>query len=122
MIRAILVATIALLAMSCDRNITIQTPTQPTPPPVTTPTPPAQPPVVSYFAPDSSRLAFGTQTLLHWEVDDATARVRVDPYPGDVPPNGATIVTATNTGPMFFVLTAKNSGGSTQRFVTIQVF
>jgi hypothetical protein len=80
-------------------------------------------PVITLFAADNTRLSFvgGQTTMLRWEVADVSAKVRIDPYPGNVPTVGSAPVVPIATGTLSFVLTATNQYGSTQRFVTVTV-
>lgn len=78
-------------------------------------------PTITLFAADNSRLTSGQTTMLRWEVVDVGAKVRIDPYPGNVPTVGSAPVVPTGSGVLSFVLTATNKYGSTQRFVTVTV-
>jgi hypothetical protein len=80
-------------------------------------------PTITLFAADSNRLSFtgGQTTMLRWEVTDVAAKVRIDPYPGNVPAVGSAAIVPTSTGTLNFTLTATNAFGSTQRFVTVTV-
>lgn len=78
-------------------------------------------PSITLFAADSVRLTVAQSTMLRWEVADVSAKVRIDPYPGNVPTVGSAAVVPTSVGTLNFVLTATNQYGSTQRFVTVTV-
>jgi hypothetical protein len=80
-------------------------------------------PTITLFAADNTRLTFisGQSTMLRWEVSDVTAKVRIDPYPGNVPTVGSSPIVPTGVGTLSFVLTATNQYGSSQRFVTVTV-
>lgn len=80
-------------------------------------------PTITLFAADSVKLSLaGNQTtMLRWEVSDVAAKVRIDPYPGNVPGVGSSPVVPTSVGTLNFTLTATNQYGSSQRFVTITV-
>lgn len=80
-------------------------------------------PTITLFAADNVRLSLlgGQTTMLRWEVTDVNAKVRIDPYPGNVPLVGSAAVVPTSVGTLNFVLTATNSYGSSQRFVTVTV-
>lgn len=80
-------------------------------------------PTITLFAADNVRLSLlgGQTTMLRWEVTDVTAKVRIDPYPGNVPLVGSAAVVPTSVGTLNFVITATNQYGSTQRFVTVTV-
>lgn len=80
-------------------------------------------PTITLFAADSVRLSLigGQTTMLRWEVADVTAKVRIDPYPGNVPVVGSASIVPTAVGTLNFVITATNQFGATQRFVTVTV-
>ena len=80
-------------------------------------------PTITLFAADSVRLSLlgGQTTMLRWEVADVTAKVRIDPYPGNVPVVGSASIVPTSVGTLNFVITASNQFGATQRFVTVTV-
>ena len=84
---------------------------------------PNNPPVITLFAADQVRLTLllNQSTMLRWEVADQNATVRIDPFPGNVPSIGSAPVLPTVVGTLNFVLTATNSSGSSQRFVTVVV-
>jgi hypothetical protein len=86
------------------------------------PTQPSKnPPVISVFAADTGRITISQTTNLRWEVLDKDARVRIDPYPGNVGNIGSAAVVPTVVGPINFTLTATNEHGSSQRIVTVTV-
>lgn len=79
-----------------------------------------RPPEISLFAADSIRLTtYGTTTILRWEVTDKEATVRIDPTIGNVGPVGSVMVMPLTT--TTYTLIARNSAGTSQRSVTIQV-
>lgn len=86
------------------------------------PTQPSEnPPVIAVFAADLGRITISQTTTLRWEVLDKDARVRIDPYPGNVGHIGSASVVPTIVGPINFTLTATNEHGSSQRIVTVTV-
>lgn len=89
----------------------------------TLPTAPTNTPVISLFSADAVRFSLLTQgnTTLRWEVSDTKALVRIDPFPGNVPYIGSAAFVPSVTGTYSFTLTATNTNGTTQRFITIVV-
>lgn len=117
-----LLACVALVAglasAGCGDDFRLFEPTSPTPI-VNTPT---SAPVISLFAADSITVRLGQTVTLRWEVEGKDATVRIDPAPGNVPLVGSAVVAAPSvTGTLAYTLTAKNSAGTVQRFVTVTV-
>lgn len=113
--RLLLVVVLLVGSLGCGDEFSLFTPTTPTAPTVTTP-------VISLFAHDSITVRLGQTVTLRWEVEGKDTTVRIDPAPGNVPLVGSAVVAAPSiTGTLNYTLTAKNSAGTVQRFVTVTV-
>lgn len=61
---------------------------------------------ISVFKTDVGSAKVGTQVLLTWEVLESTARVRIDPEPGNVGTTGSAMVTVRSIGSNLFEINA----------------